>query len=1022
MKKKLTIKEILLYGLLFGLFAFGIVYLLTINDTTETVYFNNNSSTESTDPEIIKIGVLSNQGIDDVNNRWSDTITYLDNTIIDHTFELVPMTFDDVNTMVENESIDFVLVNSAMYVDLEVNYGVTRIATVQHDYNGTITSSFGSVIFAKSDNTSISNYSDLIDKKFGAVAETSFGGWQMALLEFKTNDITPETDFASIEFAGTHDDVVNNVLNGTYDAGTVRTGILEKMIEDGIITRDDIKVINQDTSNTSFIVSTQLYPEWPLVMTNHISDSLGNEVTTALLEMDQSNPAAVSALIAGWTIPQNYQDVHTTLRLLQVTPYENYDSLSLTNMVQQNKIFIIIILAALFIIFSFMLWVMHTRTALVKVTKRSLEMEKIAIEANEAKGEFLANMSHEIRTPISSVIGLSTLLDNTELSARQRDYNNRLKSSSENLLSIINNILDYSKIEAKQMTLENIEFSLNDVLYNVSNVVTMKAYEKNVEFLFKLDFNLPSKFYGDPYRIGQILINIVSNAIKFTNEGQVVLVIKTEIINGELNLVFLVKDSGIGMSEEQIELIAKPFTQADSSFTRKYGGTGLGLTITNQLLKIMGGKLTIASTVDVGSTFSIFVPIKALEGTAKVVVPTILNDLKILIVDDNQVSLDIIGDICGSLGFTFMKASDPEQTVDILQSGEFTPDLVIMDQVMPKVTGIELLKNLEKRKLLKSAKKLLMINIYDHEKILKQANAAKIYDFLDKPINPSFLFDSVVNIFSKVEVKQKAVQANPDKVDLVKPGTSIILAEDNLINQQIINELLSREGFSVTIANNGQEVLDLLDEANFDYKLVLMDIQMPVMNGREATLAIRKSQKKYRNIPIIAMTAHALEIERKKSLAAGMNDFLTKPIDMKKLFNTISKYIEIVTVSFDPITHKSVDLDFLDTEAGINNMFGDVQLYLEILYTFYTDYNTFLKGLDNMFQEEDDEDLAIEIHTVKGLAATIGATELHTIAIEFESKLRENNFDFDSYSIFVKTFERLLENLAKYFKKNPFKG
>jgi signal transduction histidine kinase/CheY-like chemotaxis protein len=1020
MNKKLSLKEIVLYGLLFGLFAFGIVYLISIDESSSVVYFNNNAS-EAADPEIIKVGVLVTEGTETVSDDWNDTITYLEDAITDHSFELVPMAFENVNAMVEAKMVDFILVNPAMYVDLELNYGVRRITTLQRSYDDVITTSFGSVIFTKSGNDSISIYTDLKGMNIGAESATSFGGWQMALKEFISKGVTPETDFESLSFTGSQNMVVTNVINGTFDAGVVRTGTIEKMIEDGTISRDDIKVLHQNEAISTFIVSTQLYPEWPMAVTGHISESLGHDVAMALMLLEKDSAAAISSEIAGWTSPQSYQDVHTTLRLLQIAPYENYGSLSIYNTIQQNKIFIIIILIALFIIVSFMLWVMHTRTALVKVTKRSLEMEKIAIEANEAKGEFLANMSHEIRTPISSVIGLSTLLDNTELSARQRDYNNRLKSSSENLLGIINNILDYSKIEAKQMTLENIEFNLNDVLYNLSNVVTMKANEKNIEFLFKLDPNLPTKFYGDPLRIGQILINIVSNAIKFTNEGQVVLVIKTEMIQNALNLVFMVKDSGIGMSKEQIESIAKPFTQADSSFTRKYGGTGLGLTITNQLLKIMGGKLTIASTENVGSTFSVFVPIQAIEEKSALVIPESLRDLNVLIVDDNEVSLDIIGDICGSLGFHFKKASNPEQTVDILQEGGFTPDLVIMDQVMPKVSGIDLIKNLETRKLLKGAKKLLMINIYDHEKIIHQANDAKIHDFLDKPINPSFLFDSVINMFSTVEIKQKAVQVNPDKVDLVKPGTSIILAEDNLINQQIINELLSREGFDVTIANNGKEVLDLLEEATLDYKLVLMDIQMPIMNGREATIEIRKSNKKYRNIPIIAMTAHALEIERKKSLAAGMNDFLTKPIDMKKLFDILSKYIEIVTVSFNPKTHKSIDLDFLDTEAGIENMFGDVQLYLEILYTFYTDYNTFLKGLDIMFQEEDDEDLAIEVHTIKGLAATIGAMDLHEIAVKFESKLRENKFDFDSYSKFVKVFKKLLSNLERYFKKNPFK-
>lgn len=698
------------------------------------------------------------------------------------------------------------------------------------------------------------------------------------------------------------------------------------------------------------------------------------------------------------------------------------ENIFLHNTIYINRFYIITLFASVFVMFTFMFWFLHTRAALLAETKRSIAMESLAIEANQAKGEFLANMSHEIRTPMSAVIGLSTLLDNTELSTRQRDYNSRLKSSAENLLGIINNILDYSKIEAKQMTLENIEFNLNDILYNLANVVTLQANDKNIEFLFDITQDLPTRFKGDPLRIGQVLINIVANAIKFTEKGQVVLVIKTKSIKGKMNLMFKIEDSGIGMTQEQIEKITKPFTQADSSFTRRYGGTGLGLAITSHLIKIMGGTLSIISNIDEGSTFSFNIPLELIEqDVVSHILPTILKDLNILIVDDNKVSLEILGNICSLLGFNTKMVSTPEETFEVMREKSYKPDLIIMDYVMPKVNGIELFRRLEQSNLLKNAKKLLMISVYDHEQIVEQANAIGVFNFLDKPINPSFLFDTILSIYSKAEVKQKSMSANKKRVDLVKPGTCIILAEDNLINQQIINELLSREGFDVTIANNGQEAIDLLEAAEKDYKLILMDIQMPIMDGREATVAIRSKDTKYRNIPIIAMTAHALDIERKKSLAAGMNDFLTKPVDMKLLFSVLSKYIDIVSISVDNTNGKRIDLEFLDTEEGIKNMFGDAALYLEILYTFYNDYNDFQKGIEIMFQEEDDEDLAIEVHTIKGLAATIGATSLHKSAIAFELKLRENLFDFDCYNDFTSEFKLLLKNLKQYFVSNPYK-
>ena len=395
------------------------------------------------------------------------------------------------------------------------------------------------------------------------------------------------------------------------------------------------------------------------------------------MQMEEDNQAAISSGIAGWTIPQNYQDVHTTLRILQAQPYEDYGSVSFNNTLYRNKIFLIVIMFTLFIITTFMFWVIHTRTTLVKLTKKSLEMEKVAIKANEAKGEFLANMSHEIRTPLSAVIGLSTLLDNTELSARQRDYNNRLRSSSENLLGIINNILDYSKIEAKQMKLESIKFDINEVLYNLANVVALKANEKNIELLFNKGPNLPSKYYGDPLRIGQVLVNIVSNGIKFTNQGQVVLHIGQDMIDDEFHLTFKIEDSGIGMSKERIGEIIKPFTQADTSFTRKYGGTGLGLTITNDLVRKMGGELIITSSVNVGSSFSFSIPIEAVEEEQKRAIPASLNNLTILAVDDNPAALKILEDTCKSFGFSVKTASTKYEAVEILENRKYHPNLVI---------------------------------------------------------------------------------------------------------------------------------------------------------------------------------------------------------------------------------------------------------------------------------------------------------------------------------------------------------
>jgi len=589
------------------------------------------------------------------------------------------------------------------------------------------------------------------------------------------------------------------------------------------------------------------------------------------------------------------------------------------------------------------------------------------------------------------------------------------------LLGIINDILDYSKIEAKQMALEYIDFDINDVLYNLSNVVTLKANEKNIEFLYNIPQDLPRRFLGDPLRLGQILINIVTNAIKFTEVGQVVLTIKSKVIDNEHHLFFVIKDSGIGMSREQIHKIIRPFTQADSSFTRRYGGTGLGLSITNQLIHIMGGTLQIASTVDVGSTFSFALPFPITEQpTETQKLPGFFQDLSVLIVDDNDISLNILEELSMSVGFAVRKASSLKQVSALLQKQNYAPDLMIIDYTLPDLNGIQVVQQCKEKGLLGNTRVILNVSVHNHEKITQDANEIGIVDFMDKPITPSTFVNIIISMYNRDETREKAKPANPNQVDLVKPGTRIILAEDNPINQHIVNELLTKQGFDVTIANNGKEALDLLNERGADYKLILMDIQMPVMNGREATRIIRKSDAPYRNIPIIAMTAHALDIEKKKSLDAGMNDFLTKPVEMKTLFTALSKYIDIVTISVDSQDQGEITLDFLNTEKGIANMSGDIAFYLEILYSFYTDYVDFAKTIDHMLKESEDEDVAIEIHTIKGLAATIGAENLHEDAKNFEHTLREHAFDEAVYHQFLDTFRELMKKLEQYFVANPF--
>lgn len=1017
MKKALTLREIISYGFLISVFVFSIVFLITIEEESTQVEFTHQYQSEFEDPSIVKIGVLIGQTEQLTQSNWNATAEHLTATIDNHSFVIVPLTYDEFNESVANDEVDFVIVNSSLYVELEVNTGVSRIATLNNKTIDFEATSYGAVLFTKTE-SSITTFKDIFSKTLGAVNLHSFGGYQMAMIELLNNDIR-KTDI-DIKYASTHEDVVLGVLDGTYDLGTVKTGIIEEMINDGLLALDDIKIINRQYDEFELIHSTQLYPEWPLAKTDHISEDLAAEVASALIAIEPTSDAALNADIAGWSVPQNYQDVHMVLQLLKASPYENYGETTLVNTIVYNRLLLIILDILIFSGIAFIFWLVNVRRSMVNLTKHAQNMEKVANEANEAKGEFLANMSHEIRTPMTSIIGLSELLDSTELSARQKEYNQRLKSSSINLLGIIENILDYSKIDAKKMRMEEIDFELNDVLYNLSNVVTLQAADKNIEFLFDINDNVAKTFKGDPLRIGQVLVNIVSNAIKFTEKGQVVLKIDYQRNKSKDFLHFSVIDSGIGMTKEEIDNIVHPFTQADSSFTRKYGGTGLGLTITHQLVDLMGGELLIESEKGKGSTFSFSLPLPVVEKKPERTIPKQLENLSILVIDDNKTSLLILNDICESFGFDVKTASTSKEAIKLLQDKSYNPNLIVIDYIMPDTNGIELTKLLKKKKLVEDLHPILMISAFGKENVVNEALEAGVIDFLDKPINPSYFYDTVLSIFAKEEFKPKKRKMTGSKVTLVKPGTPVILAEDNKINQAIVKELLTREGFEVTIANDGMEVLDILDKDEFDYQLILMDIQMPKLNGREATKIIRETENKNQNIPIVAMTAHALEEERQKCLEVGMNDFLTKPLEIEKLFNALSKYIDIVTVSVQDEEKASVKLDFLDSEEGLKNVGNDEGFFLEILYTFLTDYKDYQNTLENLYKVGEFDDIIIEAHTIKGLAATIGAKELFEHAKDFELKLRDKNTDHNSFTNFINSLRDLTNNLEAYFNANPF--
>jgi two-component system sensor histidine kinase/response regulator len=624
------------------------------------------------------------------------------------------------------------------------------------------------------------------------------------------------------------------------------------------------------------------------------------------------------------------------------------------------------------------------------ITERRKANEALR-QASRFKSEFLANMSHEIRTPMNAIIGLGHLLTRTSLAPKQSDYVHKIQISAQSLLGIIDDILDFSKIEAGRLNIESIGFLFDGIFENLSIMAATRIGDSPIEFLYDFDTNIPPMLEGDPYRIGQILTNLVSNAVKFTEQGSIVVRVRSkESGEGKVRLRFEVEDTGIGIDPDKLDSLFDPFIQADGSTTREYGGTGLGLSICQKLCTLMGGTIGAESSPGEGSLFYFELPLLySMTQTLPVPRPD-LRELKVLLVDDNPVALNVLGEMLESMTFQVSLAGSGNEALASLDKPDYECDLVLLDWRLPDIDGIEVSDRINE-KFGDQRPVVILITAYGREVLESDVSEKHLDGILIKPLTPSQLFDAIIRALDSRYSDSSSIDPLQQLPEQERLQGKVLLVEDNEINQQVAKELLEQMGLSVDTADDGAQAVHYIT-AQQRPDLVLMDVQMPVMDGYEATRQIRKLPD-MADMPIFAMTANALVGDADKSAQAGMNGHIAKPVDPEELFRTLSEHLASTAPSPTETTKKTAwsapeeSYPGIDLQRGIQQVGGNPDFYLKLLGDFLSNHGGCVSELEELLTVSSFEEARRSAHTIKGVAGNIGAYDLQQAATELEASL-----------------------------------
>lgn len=654
------------------------------------------------------------------------------------------------------------------------------------------------------------------------------------------------------------------------------------------------------------------------------------------------------------------------------------------------------------------------------------ESKEKANSANVAKSEFLAKMSHEIRTPLNAIVGMISNLRKSALSDKQSSSLDKIYQSSKILINIVNEILDFSKIEAGKLTLEKREFNLLEIISKIAGMISVEAQKNGVNFSYDIHSSVPLNLKGDSHRLEQILLNLCTNAAKFTIEGKIELSVKlTQIQKNVAVLEFSVEDTGIGIKKEQQEKLFQSFSQADDSITRKYGGSGLGLVISKKIVNLMGGNIWFESEYEKGTTFhfnAIFQVQEAKEAKRVKNVDEARKHLRIMVVDEDAFSGEILKSALKKYSLPSDYAKGIENAIFMAEKSPY--DLLIIDFETIQEEGLKRLDEIRRHGGKKSFVVLLCdFSIYRNRSLMDQIKSCGIDVLLSKPPNPKKLFNVIINTIDKAtfqkDNKNQDGKIESEFKELTKRrGSSILMVEDNILNQEVILGMLENSGIDIIFAQNGFEAIDAVKRVDFD--MIFMDISMPVMDGFESTKQIRKIDRK---VPIVAMTAYATDEDRKKCINSGMDGFVSKPVDIYKLYKMINDFIpekESEAAKDSHIYDASIgdsmpDLEFINTKRGLETFRGNKKLYKKVLLNFKKEYSSFLREIIDLLNKNERSKAKDIVHPLKGLSGNLGAISLFEASKKLDSVILkyDNTLHNAILAKFANEIDKVLNDLKK---------